>query len=246
MVMLLKENRTPTTSERFGQAFSNLGQAAATEIPQMLMQRKQQQAISNQFGQDIGNLPADLRDKVIVEQLKGGSKLQNQMFTDQLKRQGDQQQKEQEQAKDQQEYAGLIDEVERLKSSAGPLGWRPTNNKERSELNAVGSILAEKAYNILLKNKGAMTDRKMKNLMSPYHIKAGDLQSTIDGKIAALKLLTKYSQQGIPADQALEMVKQQVPGVNQLSAEEAKSILDEAGGDKQAARKLAKSRGFEF
>ena len=54
MVTIIDEYREPTVGERFGKAFSNLGQAAGREIPKFLLEKenKKQQAIQEKNKQD--------------------------------------------------------------------------------------------------------------------------------------------------------------------------------------------------
>jgi len=64
MPQIIKEFREPSTSERFGQAFSNLGQAAGQAIPQFLQQSEQREQLKkeNQAAKKLGIDLTDIYD----------------------------------------------------------------------------------------------------------------------------------------------------------------------------------------
>lgn len=75
-IQIIDENREPSIGERFGQAFSNLGQSASQMIPQYL-QGKQQQSqmaqaneyIKNLTGKDLSGIRDPEERKVIISEL---------------------------------------------------------------------------------------------------------------------------------------------------------------------------------
>lgn len=84
MVQIIREHRPESTSEKFGRAFANFGQSAASEIPKFLMQRQEQmakqaetqrkrEAVRNLAGQGIEDLPEDIQKLYVENLLKGRS-----------------------------------------------------------------------------------------------------------------------------------------------------------------------------
>lgn len=71
MNILPTANREPSTSEKFGRAFSSASQSASTAIPEQIMRQKQDRAevegIKKLTGMDLSGLNQDLR-KVFVQQ----------------------------------------------------------------------------------------------------------------------------------------------------------------------------------
>jgi hypothetical protein len=75
MVETVKEYREPSTSERFGQAFSNLGQTAAKVIPEYLLKKQERQEeneAAKRLGIDITGLSDQkMRQDTLATGLKG-------------------------------------------------------------------------------------------------------------------------------------------------------------------------------
>jgi hypothetical protein len=63
MVQIIDEYRQPSTSDRFSEAFSNLGDVLGQAIPQHLIGQKQNRAISNLLGEEYADLPRDFQQK---------------------------------------------------------------------------------------------------------------------------------------------------------------------------------------
>ena len=71
MIQIIPSNKRPSTSEKFGDAFANLGQAAGQLIPQYMMQRQQQESLKNLFGEDVSRLSPELQKEFITKKLQG-------------------------------------------------------------------------------------------------------------------------------------------------------------------------------
>jgi hypothetical protein len=67
MVQILQENRQPSTSERFGKAFANVGQVAGEKVPEMLMRRKEKEELNNFADQLEKNNPNSPSHKTIAD-----------------------------------------------------------------------------------------------------------------------------------------------------------------------------------
>lgn len=83
MVQILEENRKPSTSEKFGQAFAGLGQLGSAYLSQLGQQRSQQQQMQQQnqtieklTGMDPSGLSEKQREIVLGELLKQQGKNQ--------------------------------------------------------------------------------------------------------------------------------------------------------------------------
>lgn len=72
MIQILPRNPKPSTMDRFGQAFANLGQAAGQAIPEMLMGQHQQrqrqeqaQKLQKLTGMDLSGLPPEMQQEFV-------------------------------------------------------------------------------------------------------------------------------------------------------------------------------------
>jgi hypothetical protein len=153
MVQIIDEYREPSTSEKFGRAFSNAGQTAATLVPQLLMQKQgaknENEAIRRLIGEDLAGIQDPALKKIVVEEF--------------LKNQGAQQkQMMQEQEKIAPFQAGLetiqrmrsIRQKGRLGRGSGAVGFfGGQTGKDRGEYSQLGKSLISLSSNIPIRNK---------------------------------------------------------------------------------------------
>jgi hypothetical protein len=73
MVQIINEYRKPTTQEKFGQAFANAGQAAATEIPKYMQDKAEIDYFKEKYGADYSKLGPELRRAAMADRLSRGN-----------------------------------------------------------------------------------------------------------------------------------------------------------------------------
>jgi len=82
MVQIIKENRQPSTGEKFARAFANMGSSLGENVPKMMMQKEQQKAeqmrrlqedeASKRFGIDLSGIEdPKMRQMALEYALKG-------------------------------------------------------------------------------------------------------------------------------------------------------------------------------
>lgn len=77
---IVPERKRPTVSQQFGQAFSNLGQAAGQAIPQYLKDQSQTAKLKEKGIDVAGISDPGLRQMLVADELQRGRKLQKSQF----------------------------------------------------------------------------------------------------------------------------------------------------------------------
>lgn len=192
--------RQKNLRDRFANAFVDVGQNAPEEIINHLMGKKQRE-VTERSTKELG-LPSgftNFKDDISKEIVKN-------TFQERAKKSETQEKKQQEVLKKQEALQGFnnaLDGLEKLKPYTGNKLLAPKQGyftresvEKRSEIDALGSIVAEQAYNTILNNKGALSEAKIEKLMRPYLIKSNDSERVYQGKLNALKGLVNRSQEG--------------------------------------------------
>lgn len=175
MVQILEDFKmNPSASQRFADAFANLGQAGATQIPEFLMNRQKQaqqaEQLQNIVGKDISALDPDIQKAIVIESLRGqGKPSENAHLSTAM---------------------NAINTMESLlgKSGIGRLGstfnWTDKARENRGVFEATQAALLPLFKSIFPRG---MTQREFQHITEHYIPQASDTEANIRGKLKALK-----------------------------------------------------------
>lgn len=185
MVQILQEYRQPTTSERFGKAFSNLGQAASVEVPELLMQKQEDKRLGELIGQDISSIiDPNLRKMIVQNQLENQS-LTNQFGSKQL---ANQIENEQSKMSGQKAFNDLASILKSGSVGVGS-GWKAKlfGGEQAQDFGRFQSALGGlESMLVHLVNKGSMSDSRFKYITENLLPKPTDREDIIKGKLQGL------------------------------------------------------------
>lgn len=245
--------KQPSTKERFADAFAGLGSGALNQIPQIMAQRAQQQQmqsaneqIKKLTGMDLNDIQDPNLRKQFVEKALSGQ-LQEQKFGFDKELQG---LKSAQGGPDEKKMAAQsgLQTIQRMKElrKQGNLGFRgpsdlffPEVRKNRGEYEQLGKSLISLASNIPIRNQ-----KEFETLSEQlYDSTISDARA--EGILNAMERIISNAAGGEELTSGQSVGKEAPKRFSEIDEDTKLALYEEAGGDKQKFRKLARERGYE-
>lgn len=262
------ENKRPTTSQMFGEAFGNLGQAAGQAIPQYYREKQQQQqtqqeneAYKRLTGHDLTGLSPEARQKAFGELMQGQNQtqLQNLKFGHEAELQKQKYGYESELQNEKNlisNYENELKNDEERKSKLAPYQAGLKTIAEMRRLGKKGNLGRGSSI------KGVFGGETAKDLGKYRQLGKSLIQLAAPLKITNRTEFEEYAKDlsnPFLSDSEREGILEAVESIIRNSMEEHQpnenKILDittmeqlyqEAGGNKEEIKRLAKERGYKI